>query len=235
MEQYIFTDTVGSHSPKAGYQFSGSCDQVAGVSDTKNGTTIAPTFANPPTWGKNTVPLPSNDYNQQRAVLDGVGTTGQPSNSDRANVLRKTNQSKYPSSGASTGVFLPYSVTSGVATFTGGGIMIKGNAPVTLSTSGTSAQVYTIVQGSITTTITINNSTNTTLFSPSDGNSVTINGVLTQRHPVTGTVLDAATLLYVDGNITSLRSRARYSCGAGWDGTYDYRFQQRSDHWRHLV
>src|SRR5215471_4651101 len=41
--QYIFTDSVGSAGSQAGFQFSGSCDQVAGTSDQKGGTTIAPT------------------------------------------------------------------------------------------------------------------------------------------------------------------------------------------------
>jgi hypothetical protein len=44
-----------------------------------------------------------------------------------------------------------------VATFTGGGIDVEGDASVQLSTSGSSAQVYTIKQGSTTTAITIDN------------------------------------------------------------------------------
>jgi len=216
--QYIFTDSVGSHSANAGYQFSSSCDQSAAVSDTKSGTTIAPSFAQQPKWGQNTVPLPSNDYNQQRAVLDGVGTGGQPSNTDRANTLRRASQVKYPSGGASSGVFLPYSVTAGVATFTGGGIMVEGDAAVTISTSGTSGQIYTIKQGTTTTTININNASNTTTFSDTSGNSVTINGVPQQRDPVSNSVIGPATLLYVDGNITALSGTGQ-GVAAIQDGT----------------
>jgi Tfp pilus assembly protein PilX len=216
--QYIFTDTVGSHSAQEGYQFSGSCDQSAGVSDTKSGTTIAPSFAQVPKWGQNKVPLPTNDYNQQRAVLDGVGTAGQPSNSDRNSDLRGASQGKYPSTGASSGVYLPYSVTAGVATFTGGGILVEGNASVILSASGTSAQVYTIKQGTTTTTITVNNASNTTTVSDTNGNNVTIAGVPEQRDPVTNSVISPATMLYVDGNITSLSSTGQ-GVAAIQDGT----------------
>jgi hypothetical protein len=216
--QYIFTDSVGSHSAQAGYQFSSSCDQLAAVSDTKSGTTIAPSFAQQPKWGQNTVPLPTNDYNQQRAVLDGVGTAGQPTNTDRNAALRGANQSKYPSSGASSGVFLPYSVTAGVATFNGGGILIEGDAAVTLSISGSSSQVYTITQGSTTTTITVNNASNTTSFSDTKGNNVTINGVPSQRDPVTNSVIGPATLLYVDGSITALSGTGQ-GVAAIQDGT----------------
>jgi hypothetical protein len=49
-----------------------------------------------------------------------------------------------------------------VATFTGGGIYVEGDASVQLSTSGSSAQVYTIKQGSTTTAVTIDNTLNTT-------------------------------------------------------------------------
>jgi hypothetical protein len=212
--QYIFTDTVGSHSPKAGYQLSGGCDQSAAASDAP----IAPTFASPPKWGQNTIPLPTNDYNQQRAVLDGVGTAGQPSNSDRNAALRGANQVKYPSSGTSSGVYLPYSVTAGVAKFTGGGILVEGDAAVTLSISGTSAQVYTIKQGTTTTTITINNASNTTTFSDTNSNSVTIPGVPEQRDPVSNAILSPATMLYVDGNITALSGTGQ-GVAAIQDGT----------------
>ena len=40
-------------------------------------------------------------------------------------------------------------------TFTGGGIYVEGDAKVTLSRAARHAQVYTIVQGGVTTTVTI--------------------------------------------------------------------------------
>jgi len=115
-------------------------------------------------------------------------------------------------------VFLPYSVTAGVATFTGGGIMVEGDAAVTISTSGTSGQIYTIKQGTTTTTININNASNTTTFSDTSGNSVTINGVPQQRDPVSNSVIGPATLLYVDGNITALSGTGQ-GVAAIQDGT----------------
>ena len=73
---YIFTDTVGSASANAGYQFSGSCAQVAATSDKVGGVTIAPTFQNGFNLGSPAVPLPPNDFNQEQAVLDGKGRGG---------------------------------------------------------------------------------------------------------------------------------------------------------------
>ena len=204
--QYIFTDSFGSVSPKLGYQFNSSCQQSTGASYTQSGTTIAPSFASPPKLGQKALALPTNDFNQQRAVLDGVGTAGQPQNSDRNSVLKRPDQSKYPTTGASTGVFLPYTVTGGVATFAGGGIMVEGDAAVTLATIGTNQQKYTITQGKspiTTTTIVVDKLAKTTVFT-SGSNSVTIQGVPSQRDSVGAAAGDPATMLYVDGNITAL-------------------------------
>ncbi len=212
---YTFTDSVGSASSQFGYQYSvgGSpCQQSNATSDsyTANGVsnTIAPTFAVTPQLGQNPIALPSNDFQQQRAVLDGVGDPNQtqppPSNSDRAAVLRDVNKTQYSASGQSSGVWLPYTVnpTTGAASFTGGGILVEGDASVTLSTSGSSAQVYTITQGGSTTTITIDPAANVTLVS-SGSTSLTISGVPKQYNG-SGGVLATATMLYVDGNITGL-------------------------------
>src|SRR5215510_8229852 len=177
--QYIFTDSVGSAGAQAGYQFNGSCDQVAGTSDQKGGTTIAPTFQNGFNLNQPKIPLPKNSYNQERAVLDSLGTdNNQPSKSDLNNKLMDVNKTAYPKNGSTSGVYLPYSVDSktGIATFSGGGIYVEGNAQVTLSPGLTStSQVYTIVQGGTTTTITIDTGANTTVFS-SGGNTVNIVG-----------------------------------------------------------
>jgi len=148
--------------------------------------------------------LPANDYNQEQAVLDGKGNaSGAVTNSARHKSLMNVNGTAYPSNGASTGVYLPYSIQNGVPTFTGGGIYVQGNAGVKLSTSGTSAQVYTITQGSTTTTITVNPATNTTTV-VSGGTSLNITGVPEQIDPATNAVDGPATMLYVDGSITSL-------------------------------
>lgn len=208
--KYIFTDSVGSVSPTAGFQFSGSCDRIAGTSDKSGSTTIAPTFQAGFNLGQPTVPLPANDYNQKRAVLDGVGSGNSPVNrSDLNNYLRDINTAKYPNSGTvSSGVFLPYTTDgSGNATFAGGGIYVEGNASVTLSTSGTTTQVYTITQGSTTTTIRIDPAANggtgqTQVVSGS--NTLTIRGVPQQRDPSTNAVTGYDTMLYVNGSISSL-------------------------------
>lgn len=202
--KYIFTDPVGQNGADAGYQFNnGNCDQVAGPSDQKGSTTIAPTFQNGFQLNQPKIPLPPNDYNQERAVLDSQGTSGTAvSKSDLNNSLRDATGAAYPKNGNTTGVFLPYTVNNqGIATFSGGGIYVEGNANVTLSTSG-AAQVYTIVQNGTTSTITINNSTNTTVFT-SGGNTVNISGVPVMKD-ANGNITGDSTMLYVDGNINSL-------------------------------
>jgi hypothetical protein len=87
---------------------------------------------------------------------------------------------------------------------TGGGILVEGNASVTLaaSTSGTDpVQVYTITQGSTTTTVTVDIKANTTVVQ-SGSKTTTIQGVPANR--AGGSTVAPATMLYVDGNITSL-------------------------------
>jgi Tfp pilus assembly protein PilX len=208
---YIFTDSVGSVSSQAGFNFTnGPCDQKAAKSDTyKNGnnkSTIAPTFQSSFNLGQAAVPLPKNDYSQKGAVLDSEGTSTTPvTNNDLNASVKNVGKSPYPASGAATGVYLPYSVnpSTGVSTITGGGIYVEGDASVQLSTVGTTAQVYTIKQGNTTTTITIDNTLNTTTVT-SGGNTLNIVGVPTQKDPATGAVTRDATMLYVNGNITAL-------------------------------
>jgi hypothetical protein len=85
---------------------------------------------------------------------------------------------------------------------TGGGIFVQGNATsVTLTASGSVAQptqVFTIVQGGVTSTITENITANTTTFT-SGGVTTVISGV---PENLTGTPTDA-TMVYVNGNIGS--------------------------------
>jgi len=201
---YDFTDPVGSASPDAGYQFTNGCNSVAGPTDTKGKVTISPLFEAGFNLGQPTVPLPANDFNQERAVLDGKGSNTNPvSKSDLSNALRDINGKAYPSGGATSGVFLPYQVVNGKPTFTGGGIFVEGNASVKLSTSGVSGQVYTIVQGSTTTVVTVDPGSNTTVIQ-SGGNTQTIAGVPQQIDPATNVPMGPATMLYTDGSITSL-------------------------------
>jgi Tfp pilus assembly protein PilX len=204
---YIFTDKMGSVSPTFGYQFSNKCDTSNASSDKQGNQTIAPTFQSGFTLGANKVPLPTDSYNQKDAVVDGIGTNGNPSNATMNADLRDINGGAYPTTGASSGVYLAYNqTTSGSTTtntMTGGGILVEGNAGVTLtaSTSGSDpVQVYTISQGLTTTTVTVDIKANTTTVK-SGSKTTTIQGVPANHAGSTNT---PSTMLYVDGNITSL-------------------------------
>jgi Tfp pilus assembly protein PilX len=206
---YIFTDTVGSASSSAGYQFSNKCDQLNATSDKQGNQTISPQFQAGFQTGQSTVPLPPNDYNQEQAVLDGKGVATNPvSKSDLHNSLRNINTTAYPSGGAASGVYLPYAMQDGQWTFTGGGIYVEGNASVVLSTAvagnGSKQQVFTISQGSpaVVTTITVDPGNNQT-FVKSGSTNLSIAGVPEIVDPVTN-ASNPATMLYVDGSVTSL-------------------------------
>ncbi|MDR3762646.1 MAG: hypothetical protein P4M01_00975 [Acidobacteriota bacterium] len=202
---YNFTDAVGSAGANAGYMYNdGTCDQTANSSDTHGATTIAPTFAKGLSLSQSTITLPTNSYNQEQAVLDGKGVaTSAPSSSALAAELRNSAGS-YWASASTNGVYVPSNSSNAII---GGGIFVEGNADsVTLSYSGSTAQVYTIVQGSTTTTVTINPTANTTVISSTTGHtttSKTYTGVPVQTNTTTGTSSDAC-LLYVDGSISSL-------------------------------
>jgi Tfp pilus assembly protein PilX len=199
---YTFTDKVTQVGAQAGFDNSGSC---------KGGTTVPSgfnvAFQKGINYGATKAPLPSNSFNQKQAVLDGIGNSStDPSNASMNTVLRDASGKAYPTGGASTGVFLPYSVDAkGNKTFMGGGILVEGDAKVTLSPGGTStAQVYTIVQSGVTTTVTIDSAAGsagtTTISSPLGSQTVT--GVPQQF--VGGVSTGPATMLYVDGNVTGL-------------------------------
>jgi len=208
---YTFTDPVGSASGNFGYQFGNSCDQTSNPTDKNGNTTIAPNFKSGYNLGAPKVQLPQNDYNQKQAVLDGIGQATNPvTNSDLNKKLKDITGNAYPNNGTSTGVFLPYTTVDANGntippTFKGGGIYVEGDANVTLQPSGTSAQVYTITQGSTTTTITIDPKLNTTTM-VSGGTTQVVLGVPTMLDPTTHlpTANPYQTMLYVDGNITSL-------------------------------
>ena len=86
---------------------------------------------------------------------------------------------------------------------TGGGILVEGNAAVTLtaSTSGSDAvEVYTIVNNGTTTTVTVDNTANTTTVYPARRqlSSPAYRRTAPAQPPA------PATMLYVDGSISSL-------------------------------
>ena len=206
---YIFTDTVGSASSTAGFQFSNKCDQLNATSDKAGNQTIAPTFQAGFQTGQNSIPLPANDYNQERAVLDGKGTGNNPvTKQDLHNNVSDIHGNPYPNAGATSGVFLPYQMVDGQNTITGGGIFVEGNANVVLSTgtgpNNSPTQIYTITQGTpaVTTTVVIDKNNNSTSVT-SGSTTLNLAGVPHMIDPVTN-AQTPDTMLYVDGAINSL-------------------------------
>jgi Tfp pilus assembly protein PilX len=204
---YTFTDAVGQVGGTAGWD-NGNC--TASATPT-NG--IRPTFNGGFNVGQNAITLPQNSFNQEQAVLDGIGSTSTaPTNAQLNAVLKNAAGQAYPTGGASSGVYVPYSVSGSpaVKTFTGGGIFVEGGANVTLSPgSNSTSQIYTIVQGGVTTTITIDpaaGSAGTTIINTVGGSGAgtqTITGV-PQQLSAAGVTTGPATMLFVDGAITSL-------------------------------
>jgi Tfp pilus assembly protein PilX len=204
---YTFTDAVGQVNATAGWDNNGCTPSATPT----NG--INPTFHGGFNVSQNAIPLPSNSFNQEQAVLDGIGnTTTAPTNAQLNAALKNAAGTAYPTGGASSGVYVPYSVSGSpaVKTFTGGGIYVEGAANITLQPgTNATAQVYTIVQGSATTTITIDpaaGSAGTTTIVTTGGTGAgtqVINGV-PQQYSSAGVSTGDATMLFVDGAINSL-------------------------------
>src|SRR6201995_1591355 len=111
---YTFTDSVGQVGAQAGWD-NGGCKASATAT---NG--IKPTFNGGFNVAQNAVTLPQNSFNQEQAVIDGIGVTScptcQPNMNAAINNLRNAAGTTYPSSGTpSSGVYLPYSVTGSSA------------------------------------------------------------------------------------------------------------------------
>jgi len=231
---YIFTDPVGQANANADYWFGGTCIQSPTSSYTLSGQTINPTFeGNPPfSLGQPYQKSPADSFSQKWAVLDGKGcgegssvcgnTSGpSPPSVNNANlnaVLKDVSGNPYPSTGASSGVYLPYMCSGSPCTNTvdGGGIYVEGSASVLMSIgndhAGNSTQSYTVTQGSTTTTITTDVGANTTTVT-SGNKTLTLNGVPTNcsiMNPLPATCTSGlagsypGTMLYVDGTINSL-------------------------------
>jgi Tfp pilus assembly protein PilX len=208
---YTFTSKLSSSASQIYYYGTGGCPNG---STTVPLTGISATFQGGIALGAATITPPSNTYSQQWAVLDqkGYGESGNPANADLSASLLSVSATAYPSTGASTGVFLPYShnKTTNVNTFTGGGIYVQGNASVVLAattdTSGNPTQTYTITQGSgsnaVVTTIVTDLATNTTTFSAGTTTQSIIG--IPENLATTPGQPTPSTLLYVNGNITGL-------------------------------
>jgi Tfp pilus assembly protein PilX len=219
---YSFQDPITSHSPNAGFLYSnGTCHSVPASSDKCtsggcNGQTINPVFKAGLTLGVPTIALPQNSYSQERAVLDseGIDTTPVTQSTLSTSNLKTVSGAGYPSSGSVTsGVYIPYTISGSGAgatnTLQGGGIYVEGSATVTLSTAGTSQQVFTIVQGTTTTTVTIDNTANTTTMASKVGSGSTTSIIMTgvpQQKDASANFMRDATMLFVDGTVTALSS-----------------------------
>lgn len=173
-------------------------------------------------------PLPQNVYKQQLAVLNSSGladttypsidptdpTAPPPISTSQLQSALKTAANGTPStSGGSlnTGVYVPASNVSGTPTINGGGIYVQGTVDeMTLTYSG-NAQVYTIKQGSTTTTVTItppaSGSAGSTVVS-NGSSSTTFSGVPLDKTLNDPTQYKPATLLYVNGSISKLHGPA---------------------------
>ena len=215
---YIFTDPVTQVNSDFGFEFGTNrpCIQDASPPETYRGQTINPTFQAGYSTGAAAVPLPTNDFSQKRAVLDGLGTNASsPTGLEMSAVLKRADGTAYPPSGA-PGVYMPYSnvaadcpVTAPPTPppcMTGGGIYVEGNASVVLSTVGTSGQQYQITQGGVTTTIMIDLATNQTTMQVGSGPVTTIGGV-----PSDNSTGNPATMLYVQGDVTGMSGPAQGS------------------------
>jgi hypothetical protein len=135
-----------------------------------------------------------------------------------SNTLRNAADVAYPSSAPSSGVYLPYTDTlpSPAAStcpvapcFTGGGIYVQGNADqITMSTATVSVggsphsqQLFTIKQGSTTTTVTLDLTGNTTTITDNAGGGHTkVINDLPRNLNSSGS--NEAAMLYVNGNIS---------------------------------
>jgi hypothetical protein len=205
---YEFSDQVQSAGTQAGYD-NGSCVGSSALS--ANG--VSPKFDAGFKMGANSITPPKDSFNQEQAVIDGIGlASGQPTPAALNAALKDAKGNPYPASGGtpSSGVFLPYytNPTTGKLTVKGGGILVEGDAQVTLSVSSTSStqQIFTIVNGGVTTTVTIdpmaNSGAGATTITSSLG-SQTLVGV-PEQIASDNTVEGPGTMLYVDGSITGL-------------------------------
>jgi hypothetical protein len=203
------------------------CDQDGatstndGESDTNSriGVTIKPSFA-ALNFSQPAVPMPTNSYNQETAVLDGLGdcppapaACSAPSNAAMG-VLMTAAGTAWTST-ATTGVFMPYTVTGSGSSAVkklnsnAGGIYVQGSAAqIMLSTatptiSGTThtEQIIQILQGTLTTTITLDLTGQTTTIANSSGSTTgAMAGLPTNLNY---TPAPEACLIYVNGNISS--------------------------------
>jgi len=228
---YTFNGPVGQHNADADYWISNQCYQSPTTSYSHSGNTISPTYNQGVLQlNQSAVTLPADNFHQEWAVLDGIGngteTPSTPTKTGTGNTLnsylKDINGNAYPTSGASSGVFIPYCTTNcstypgatgssqpAANTVLGGGFYIEDSASVTtnvqlsLGTSGGNpTQTYTITQGTTSTAITLNINANTTTI-VSGTKTLTLSGY--PKNLNLNNVSTEGAVLYVDGNIDSLK------------------------------
>ena len=226
---YTFTDPISQTGSQFSYYDGNSCSNSSSVPYTfHDGSSVNPSFQGGYNLNVTPVGLPPDSFGQEWAVLDGKGcgestnvcgnpsspSPGAPTNAQLNGVLKNISQTAYPTAGASSGVYLPYTCTGGTCSLNAnsGGIYVEGSGSnvsttVTMSTangpggaSNPSAQVYTIAQtvsnSTTTTTITVDPVANTTKV-VSGATTLTLSGV--PQNLVTG---QAATMVYVNGDVS---------------------------------
>jgi hypothetical protein len=222
---YIFTDPVGQAGSSMNWWNSGwGCNTSTTTGPWGSGSSLVnPNFQAGYQMNQPSVALPANTISQEWAVIDGEGcgalegdacgsSTSNPNpvtTADLNEYLENINGVKYPSTGAASGVYMTDPGTTAavcgakaVPCVQGGGFYIEGNANVELQPSGSTAEVYTITQGSTVTTLTVDPAANgglgTTVIT-SGSTTETLSGV-----PMDSFTGEPSTMLYDDGNITSL-------------------------------
>ncbi len=180
-----FGDLVTSVSQTAQYNNTGSPVEL---DESHNGTIDVPDFQGGFQRGVAAVNLPSNAFSQQNAALGlSPANTTAPDNTTVNTYLGNGALSSAPANG----IYVPTSAGA-----VSGGIYVQGDLDdCLLSVDGAGRQVYTLVQGGTTRTITVNNVTHTT--SIFDGTN-TVNYTGTPRG-----------MLYVAGAVRQLRGPAR--------------------------
>jgi len=206
---YIFTDPVGQVQSQVyywntswGYNLSSATSYGSGAN------LVAPKFEQGLLLNQPPVPLPTNSFNQEEAVVDGAGNNSSWTTSGATGLQTLTNVASASWTNATTkGIFMNQGTTAtacGSKTppcMNGGGFYIEGGADVQMIPSGASAQQYVITQGATKTTITVDPSANggvgSTVIAQQGGPSETLSGV-----PMNTLSNSPAAMVYVDGTVT---------------------------------
>ena len=216
---YIFTDPVGQVASQADYwntshnpwtYTASSADSYGSGSQL-----VAPTFDEGFFMSQPAVALPSNTFNQEEAVVDGMGNAGWTNAQTTAGLAALTNvtSTSTPWTGStSSGVFVNQGTTAttcGTKTppcILGGGFLVESKTVTTdvqlLPVTGSdTAQKYVITQNGTATTIVVDPAANggvgTTTITQGSTTYPTLSGV-----PENYLLSQPQTMLYVDGQIT---------------------------------